>query len=68
MIRNKGKHLYKVIPMWMNRENVESDQEIEPSVKQNPWILQNVKWDFSLSMPRWMWLLIGLIGLVLIFI
>ena len=68
MIRNKGKHLYKVIPMWMNRENVESNQEIEPNLKQNPWILQNVKWDFSLSMPRWMWLLIGLIGLVLIFI
>ena len=54
--------------MWMNRENVESNQEIEPNLKQNPWILQNVKWDFSLSMPRWMWLLIGLIGLVLIFI
>ena len=70
MIINKGKHLYKIIPFWMKRDRVKPNPECaEPvDVTEKPWINQDVKWSFSLSMPRWMWVLIYLFILYMLWI
>ena len=74
MIINRGKHLYKIIPMWMKRERVDTDpvtspeKEIKDVVEEKPWINQDVKWSFSLSMPRWMWVLIYLVILYMLWL
>jgi hypothetical protein len=69
---NKGKHLYKIIPFWMKKERTKPDpapeKEIKDVVEEKPWINQDVKWSFSLSLPRWMWILIYLVILYMLWI
>jgi hypothetical protein len=72
MIINKGKFLYKFHPVWMKKEPVKSKPNINKKnddiVEEQPWINQNIKWNFSLSMPRWMWILLSLFLISLVFL
>ena len=70
---NKGKHLYKIIPFWMKKERTKPDPSPEKEIKddvveEKPWINQDVKWSFNLSMPRWMWILLYLFILYMLWI
>jgi hypothetical protein len=72
MIINKGKFLYKFHPVWMKKEPVKSKPDINKKnddiVEEQPWINQNITWNFSLSMPRWMWILLSLFLISLVFL
>ena len=56
----------------MKKERTKPDpspeKEIKDVVEEKPWINQDVKWSFSLSMPRWMWILIYLFILYMLWI
>jgi len=71
MIINKGKILYKFHPVWMKKETVKPEPNINKKnddiVEEQPWINQDVKWSFGLSMPRWMWILLSLFLISLVF-
>ena len=71
MIINKGKYLYKFHPIWMKKETVKSETNMDKKndvvVEEKPWINQDVKWSFSLSMPRWMWIFLWVCLISLIF-
>jgi hypothetical protein len=56
----------------MKKEPVKSKPNINKKnddiVEEQPWINQNIKWNFSLSMPRWMWILLSLFLISLVFL
>ena len=56
----------------MKKEPVKSKPDINKKnddiVEEQPWINQNITWNFSLSMPRWMWILLSLFLISLVFL
>lgn len=67
MIFHRGKNIYKWFPLKVCNSKKDSPTTTEPNdvipdiqISENQssyWFTQSIKWNFTLEMPIWMWIL-----------
>jgi len=64
MLINKGKKLYKFVPHWWDKQEAQNHKFKIKNEKS--WITQDVKFSFNLTVPRWVWIIMSLLLILLI--